>query len=202
MPLRVMLDVNVLLSRLLSLRAGRADTSAVLLFDACLSKSCRLGALVPVASLDLLRTFRKVADRLGIPESEVEGMADAIEGSFVGGAGHGPLHAIVGGGVLPMVDAEDLGVMEAALASNVEFLITENLRDFTEPGRASLNCNRVADDVFVYSHPRLPDGMVISPKARAVQWLLRGVPPPTGLFSRFFPEGNQPAEPNMRGSAP
>lgn len=202
MRLRVMLDVNVLISRLFALRAGRSGTASTLLFEACVAGSCRLGPLAPVASWGLLRTFRRVAERSGVPERDVEAMADVIEGSFVGGPGMGPLHAVVGGGVLPMTDLEDQGVMEAALAGRVELLITENLRDFTAEARADLDCKLIVDDVFLFRSPLLPHGMVIAKKDMAFQWLMRGVTPPLGALTRIFPDTCEQLELEGGGPAP
>lgn len=202
MRLRVMLDVNVLISRLFALRSGRSDTASALLFNACVDGQCRLGPLAPVASLDLLRTFRRVAERSGVPDKEIEAMADVIEGSFVGGSGMGPLHAVVGGGILPMTDLEDQGVMEAALAGRVELLITENLRDFTSQARADLACEPVSDGVFLFRHALLSYSMVIARKDRAFQWLMRGLAPPPGALARLFPHTRSEPEPEGGGLAP
>lgn len=200
MPLRLMLDVNVLVSRLLALREGVSGTASSLLFDACVEGQSRLGPLAPVASLDMIGTLRRVALRLRIPDEAVEAMVDAIEGSFVGGPGLGPLHAVVGGGVMPMRDAEDRGVMEAAVAGGVELLVTDNLKDFTSPNRADLDCEAVADGVFLYRNPRLPEDMVIARKDQAFRWLLRGAAPPDGLFARHFPAADR--ERNLAAETP
>ena len=133
MVLRLVLDVNVWVNHYLSLSRGREGSAAQQLVNIAFNGHCRLGPVQPIISHAMLDTLQEVLIRIDLPERFAEAARNAVEASATGGiVGEAP-HAVFGGGVQPLLDLEDQGVLDTAVAAGSDLLVTNNLEDFT-PG--------------------------------------------------------------------
>jgi predicted nucleic acid-binding protein len=185
MILRVVLDVNVWVSHYVSLMKNRRESAAQALVRASFAGQCRLGPVQPILSHLMLDTLRGVLLRLGLPETLAETARDAVEAAAIGGIVPTPPYGVLGGGVQPIHDPEDGGVLDTAVAGQADLLVTQNLRDFLPGPRADLDATVVRPDVLLLRHGRLPHGLVIASVYAAKAWLLDGLPPPAGVLERF-----------------
>ena len=120
---RVCLDLNVFVAAEIALAKGHRDTTPLKLIDAC-----RRGAVDLVISRAMLDRLAAVLRRpplrlsleLATERTEVIAELAAL-----------PNLIVAGGGVLPLRDVEDRGVLEAAIAGRANYLATYNLADFT-----------------------------------------------------------------------
>ena len=191
--LRLTLDVNVWVSHYLSLSRGREGSAAQRLVRSAFDGHCRLGPVQPVISLAMLDTLQEVLARVGLPERLAEAARNAVEASATGGVvGEAPL-LVLGGGVQPLCDAEDRGVLETAIAGGADLLVTNNMMDFVPGPRADIDADVIhagpdrRPDVLLLRHAKLRHGFVIASVFAARPWLLDGVPPPPGILARLFP---------------
>ncbi len=187
--LRIVLDVNLWVAGFIATARGRYGTSSQSLVTSAIAGQCRLGSLVSCLSFPMLDALQYVLEGdFGIPPH----LADSAR-SFAETAGSQPLPplAVLGGGVLPLADVEDLDVLETALAARADMLVTGNMRDFVPGPRARIDAEIVrtalgAADVLLVRHARVPQGLVITTPYAAKAWLIDGVLPPAGVLERFW----------------
>jgi predicted nucleic acid-binding protein len=190
--LRITVDVNGWVSHYLSLSKARPDSAAQRLVRSVFSGHCRLGPVQPIISHLMLDTLLGVLTRLGLAEPVAEAARDAVEAAATGGVVPQAPYIVLGGGVQPVRDAEDGGVLDTAVAGAADLLITNNIDDFLPGPRAGidakiirLGANRKPDAVLVM-HGRLPHGLVIATAFAAEARLVQGVSPPAGILARFL----------------
>lgn len=195
MALRVVLDVNVWVNHYLALSKGRQGSNAQLLVGGAFAGYCRLGPVQPVISHAMLDTLQEVLIRIGLPENSANMARDAVEGAAIEGVlGQAP-YAVLGGQVQPLLDTEDGGVLDVAVAAEADLLVTNNLRDFMPGPRSDIDADVIRRDlsgqadILLMRHPRTPSGLVITNVFAAKAWLVDGVLPPSGLLQRFMPAG-------------
>jgi hypothetical protein len=193
MVLRVTYDLNVWVAHFLSLSRGRQGTAAQRVIRSALAGHCRLGPVQPIISHAMLDTLQGVLARLGLPEAAADAARNVVENAAADGVvPHSP-YLVPGGGVQPMNDTEDGGVLDTAIAGGSDLLITSNLRDFAPGPRSDIDATIVrlnADgeaDVLLFRHGRLAHGIVIASLFAASAWLLDGARPPAGLLEGFLP---------------
>lgn len=193
MVLRITYDVNVWVAHFLSLSKGRQGTAAQRIIRSAFAGHCRLGSVQPIISHTMLDTMQGVLIRRGLTEVAAEAARNAVEGSAADGVVPQPPYVVLGGGVQPMNDSEDGGVLDTAVAGAADLLITSNLRDFAPGPRSDIDAEIVrldADgdaDVLLFRHGRLAHGVVIASLFAATAWLLDGARPPGGILERFLP---------------
>jgi predicted nucleic acid-binding protein len=199
MVLRVTYDVNVWVAHFLSLSKGRQGTAAQRVIRSAFAGHCRLGSVQPIISHTMLDTMQGVLIRRGLTEVAAEAARNAVESSAADGVVPQPPYMLPGGGVQPMNDSEDGGVLDTAAAGGADLLMTSNLQDFAPGPRSGIDAEIVrldADgdaDVLLFRHGRLAHGVVIASLFAATAWLLDGARPPDGILERFLPP-----EPNPR----
>ena len=192
MVLRLTLDVNVWVNHYLAVVRGRPGSAAQSLVRSSLDGHCRLGPIQLVISYRMLETLRQVLFRLGAPEALADAARDAVAVSAFGGVLAEPPHIVLGGGVQPIKDAEDGGVLDLAIAGRSDLLVTNNIGDFVSGPRADVDSevlrrNPLGNaDVLLFRHPGLPEGLAIASVFAAKAWLADGAPPPAGILQRFL----------------
>jgi predicted nucleic acid-binding protein len=200
--LRVTLDVNVWVNHYLALSKGRRGSAAQLLVRACFAGYCRMAPIQPVISHAMLDTLQDVLMRLRHLAAIAEAARNAVEACATDGIlGQAP-HLVLGGGVLPMMDLEDAGVLDTAISGNADLLITNNMIDFAPGTKSDLDVEVVRSDVnrkvdvVMLRNARLPHGLAIASVFAAKAWLIDGVLPPTGVLDRFRPSPPVAEEPS------
>jgi predicted nucleic acid-binding protein len=185
--------VNVWVAHFLSLSKGRQGTAAQRVVRSAFAGHCHLGPVQPIISHTMLDTMQAVLIRCGLTEAAAEAARNAVEDAAAGGVVPQPPYMVLGGGVQPVIDTEDGGVLDTAVAGAADMLITSNLRDFAPGPRSAIDAGIVrldADgeaDVILFRHGRLAHGIVIAPLFAATAWLLDGARPPDGILERFLP---------------
>ena len=180
MVLRITYDVNVWVAHFLSPSKGRQGTAAQRMIRSAFAGHCRLGPVQPIISHAMLDTMQAVLMRCGLTEAAAEAARNAVEGAAAGGIVPQPPYMVLGGGVQPMIDTEDGGVLDTAVAGAADMLITNALRDFAPGPRSAIDAAIVrlnADgdaDVVLLRHGRLAHGLVIASLFAATAWLLDG----------------------------
>lgn len=193
MVLRVTLDVNVWVNHYLGLSKGRQGTAAQLVVQSAFAGHCRLGPLQPVISHVMLDTLQEVLVRIGLAPIIADAARDAIEASAAGGVLSEPPYVVLGGGVQPLMDTEDGGVLDTAIAGRADLLVTNNLADFRPGPKADIDAVTLrvdangAGDVILFRHGRLPHGLIVTSVFVAKSWLVDGVLPPAGALQQFLP---------------
>jgi putative PIN family toxin of toxin-antitoxin system len=139
---RVCLDLNVFVAAEIAVAIGRRDTTPIKLIEAC-----RRGEIELVVSRSMLDRLVDVLRRpplrltLHTATERVETIAElAVLPNLI----------VTGGGVMPLRDTEDRGVLEAALAGRADFLATYNLAHFAAGAAASEGRLRVRDLVILH----------------------------------------------------
>jgi len=199
MALRVVLDVNVWVNSYLCLSKGRQGSAAQRLVRGAFDGHCRLGPIQPIISHVMLDTLQSVLVRVGLPDALAEAARDAVEASAVGGAFQEAPYVVLGGGVQPILDAEDGGVLDTAIAGNADLLVTNNMKDFMPGPRGDIDAALVRNDqkgnadVLMFKHGKSRHGLVIASVFAAKAWLVDGVAPPEGVLERFLPSASQSA---------
>jgi predicted nucleic acid-binding protein len=191
--LRVVLDVNVWVANYLASSRGRGGTSCQALVDMAIGGHCRLGPLVSHISLPMLDTLQAVLQR----EFDISAELAEAARNVAQDAGLPPLPPllVLGGGLQPMQDKEDAGVLETALAAGAEMLVTANMKDFTPGPNGDIDAeiirtrNGVAD-VLLFRTAKAPEGLVITTPFAAKAWLVDGYLPPPGILGRFTPRAD------------
>jgi hypothetical protein len=137
--LRAILDVNVWVASFLASARGRDGTSCQMLVESAIAGHCRPGPFVSRISLPMLDTLQAVLQcEFGFPRN----LANAA-GNVAEAAGSLPPLAVLGGGVPPMQDNEDLGVLETAFAIRADMLVTGNMKDFMAGPKAHIDAEIV-----------------------------------------------------------
>ena len=142
---RICLDLNVFVAAEIAAALGRRDTTPLRLVNAC--RGGRFDLVVSRAMVDrltsvLCRPPLSLSLELATERTELIAELAAL-----------PNLVVTGGGVMPLRDIEDRGVLEAALAGRARYLATYNLDDFTgaatrDPGTGHLRVR----DLFIL-HP-------------------------------------------------
>jgi predicted nucleic acid-binding protein len=189
--IRIVLDVNVWVANFLAAARGRNGTCAQQLVESATSGQCRLGPLVSCISLAMLDTLEAVLEHeCGFPRALAHAARNVAEAA-------GSPVAVVGGGVQPLADIEDQGVLETALAANAQLLVTGNMADFTRGARARIDAAILRKpELLLLTAPRLPNGMVITTPFAAKAWLIDAEPPPPGVPETWTPK--HPPHPNLK----
>ncbi len=186
--LRIVLDVNIWVANTLAAARGRDGTSCQMLVERAITGQCRLGPLVSIISLPMLDTLQAVLQReIGMSAELAEAARNVAEDA---GAPPLPPVLVLGGGVLPMADTEDLGVLDTALAAGAGLLVTANMKDFTPGPRSDIDATVIRSrkgvaDIVLMRHAKAPDGLVITTPFAAKAWLIDGYSPPPGILDRL-----------------
>jgi predicted nucleic acid-binding protein len=190
--LRLCLDVNVWVSSYLA-AARRPDivTAAGGLTRAAFTGACRLGPVQLVVSHAMLDTLELVLRRMPVTAPVAEMARDQVEAA----AGSGYLvqqpSIILGGtAAYPLLDEEDAGVLNNAMAGRADLFVTHDIADFVRGPRAGTNTVTLSEragepDAVRLDHPKHPGGLIIAATFRAADWVLRGERPPPGVLTRF-----------------
>lgn len=131
-PVRILLDVNILVTDVLSRAAGKRGTTSQKLVDAMLNGVLGNRKVQLIISIAMLDTFRDVLLRLGGETSA----ADAASAALLDLTRHGPdgldPYLIIDSSAIQYAlnDREDAAVMAAAFAARADLLVTDNLADF------------------------------------------------------------------------
>lgn len=146
---RAVIDVNVLISNAMALRAGRVGTLSQNTMSAILNDDSALRPVQMVLSHAMLDTFARIACDKGFDPNAI---MRAVAG-YAGLMRHGPdaidPYLVLGGTPIQTLDdEEDGGVLATAIASRSRIIVTNNIDDFKPAG-----C-----EVIPTSTVRLPDG--------------------------------------------
>ena len=131
-PVRILLDVNILISDVLSRAAGKNGTTSQKLVDAMLSGVLGGQAVQLVISIAMLDTFRDVLLRLGGKQDAVEAAAAALLDLTRNGPDGLDPYLLLDSSDVPfqLSDKEDAAVIATAFAGRADILVTDNLSDF------------------------------------------------------------------------
>ncbi len=179
--LRIVLDVNVWVANFLAAARGRDGTCCQLLVKTVLAGHCRRGPIVSWISLAMLDSIEAVLEReCDFPPDLAHASRNVAEW-----AGAPPV-VVVGGGVQPMRDLEDIGVMETAISVGADLLVTGNIADFKRGARSRVDATVARSrhgkaDVLVVANAALPRGLVVATPFAAKAWLIDGHVPPAGV---------------------
>lgn len=144
--LRICLDLNVFVAAEIALVKERHDTTPLRLIAACLGG--RFDLVVSRAMLDrltdvLCRSPLSLSLPLATERTNLIAEMAALSNLLV-----------VGGGVMPLGDIEDRGVLEAALAGRADYLATYNLEDFAPVAVPDPNTGHLRVRTLQILHPR------------------------------------------------
>jgi predicted nucleic acid-binding protein len=144
--LRICLDLNIFVAAEIALAKGRHDTTPLRLVEAC--RGGRFDLVVSRAMLDrLIDVLRRqplnLSLALATERSNLIAEMSALSNLLV-----------VGAGVMPLVDTEDRGVLEAALAGHADYLATYNLEDFAPIAVPDPDTGRLCVRTLQILHPR------------------------------------------------
>jgi predicted nucleic acid-binding protein len=135
-PLRVLLDVNILISDVLSRAAGKQNTTSQKLVDAMLAGMLGDRPTQMILSIAMLETFQTVLIRLGADASVASEAAQAL----LDMTRHGPdaldPYLLLDSSNVPfaLTDREDAAILATAFAAKADLLLTDNLGDFEHKG--------------------------------------------------------------------
>ena len=145
--LRVCLDLNVFVAAEIALARERHDTTPLRLVEAC-----RGGRFDLVVSRAMLNRLTDVLRRsplnlsLALATERTDLIAEMAALSNL---------LVVGGGVMPLGDTEDRGVLEAALAGRADYLATYNLEDFAPVAVRDPDTGHLRVHTLQILHPRI-----------------------------------------------
>lgn len=186
--LRIVLDVNVWVNSFLASYRGLPSSAAQRLTAAVVAGQCRTGALDLLVSHVMLDTLEGVLERCGVSADLAAMARDVVET-----AASIPPIGVLGGGVQPMRDIEDLGVLETALAGRADLLVTNNIRDFAPGSRSDIDADLVRrtftgePDVLSVFSPQGRENLVVTTVFSAHAWLIDGRAPPEGVLDVAAP---------------
>lgn len=191
MPLRLCLDLNVLVRTALAQRYHRAPGASARVVRLVEDGYCALGPIQLVVSWPMLTTLRHILVARGHGSEQADAFIELLRIVAERGPLATPPYVILGGkGLLPMQDREDAGVAEAALAANTDLLLTFDMEDFafgtrsrlrTEPLVLSADGRQAALQATFGPTRRL----VVATPDLAIGWLLGQTVPPRGVLDRF-----------------
>ncbi|KQS67901.1 hypothetical protein ASG39_06005 [Rhizobium sp. Leaf371] len=144
-PVRVVLDVNILVGNIMAHDRGRRGTATQTLVSMVAGQTWGLtwgmgGRAQLVISLDMIETLETVLRRLQFADDKIK----AYSGSLIDIMHYGPdaldPYLVLGGEErFAMPDAEDAGVLATAIAAKADLLVTDNLRDFATKDAAIID---------------------------------------------------------------
>ena len=139
--IRLLLDINILVSDVLSRARRRRGTASQKLVDAVLAGKLGETAIQLVVSIPMLDRFQEVLLRLGAEASDAEAARLAlIDLARSGPDALDPYLLLDRSDILfPLADEEDAGVLATAFAARADLLVTDNLNDFAAAGGTITN---------------------------------------------------------------
>jgi predicted nucleic acid-binding protein len=134
--MRVLLDINILVSDVLSRARGRRGTASQKLVDAVLAGRLGEAQIQLVISLAMLDRFQDVLLRLGAEASDAEAARLALIDLARSGPDALDPYLLLDRSEAPfaLADEEDAHVLAAAFAARADLLVTDNLADFAGAG--------------------------------------------------------------------
>jgi hypothetical protein len=140
-PFRLALDVNVLVTDVLSRARGRQGTTSQKLVDAILAGQLGRRAVQLVISIPMLDRFEDVLRRLGADALHAEAARLALIHLVRSGPDQLDPYLLLdrSDAVFPLSDREDAGVLAACFAARADILVTDNLGDFAPAGGVIVN---------------------------------------------------------------
>lgn len=143
-PLRIVLDVNIFVSDIISRRLGRTGTTSQKLVDAMLAGKIGDRPAQLVISLAMLDSFKNALLRLRAPSATIEAAANALLDLTRNGPDRLDPYLLLdtGDAAFPMRDREDAGVLAIAFAADADLLVTDNLADFETKECVSIATSR------------------------------------------------------------
>ena len=134
--MRVLLDINILVSDVLSRARGRRGTVSQKLVDAVLAGRLGDAAIQLVISLAMLDRFEDVLLRLGAEASDAEAARLALIDLARSGPDALDPYLLLDRSEVPfaLADEEDAHVLATAFAARADLLVTDNLADFAVAG--------------------------------------------------------------------
>jgi hypothetical protein len=135
-PVRLLLDINILVTDVLSRARGRRGTTSQKLVDAMLAGKLGETPIQLVISIPMLDRFQDVLMRLGADADQAETARLAlIDLARSGPDSLDPYLLLDRSDVaFPMADEEDARVLATAFAARADLLATDNLGDFAPAG--------------------------------------------------------------------
>ena len=180
-PLRIVLDVNLLVSKAKADRAGRSNTAVQRLLGCFGAGNINHQPIQLLVSLPMLDTYQRVLERLDIDRAAAEFLVRSIARLMRAGPEQLDPLLVLGGTPDPSLkDTEDGGVLATAFAGRADFLITDNLKDFAAPASEIFRTTRLkmkTGDIRQLScqfHQR-PDGqqLVVAHPVDFIRWVDR-----------------------------
>jgi predicted nucleic acid-binding protein len=140
-PVRVLLDVNVLVANIIACDRGHRGTANQMLVS--MISHNRWGFADKsqlVISFQMVETLEAVLRRMQVATASIE----AYSGSLIDIMRYGPdaldPYLILGGEErFAMSDVEDAGVLAAAFGAKADLLVTDNLKDFATKDAAAID---------------------------------------------------------------
>jgi predicted nucleic acid-binding protein len=147
--LRIVLDVNILVSKLNADLAGKSGTISQKAVALVIGDQTEGNRIQIIVSYPMIDTYRTVLLSKGKEPALIDEAAEAWIGMMKYGPDELDPMLILGGTPdLTLKDAEDGGVLATAFGAKADILVNDNLKDF-----AVGNC-----DIFETSIVRRPDG--------------------------------------------
>ena len=139
-PLRVCLDLNVFVAAALTKSGVNAR-----IVEIVGSGTCALGPIQLIVSWPMLTTLAIVLrSQFEWAEERVSAACEAIADIASAGPASAPPYLLLGGtGVIPLLDGEDGGVLDTALAAGADLLVTNDLDDFERGRKAKISTRRL-----------------------------------------------------------
>jgi predicted nucleic acid-binding protein len=143
-PLRIVLDVNIFVSDVISRRLGRTGTTSQKLVNAMLAGKIGDRPAQLVISLAMLESFRGALLRLRAPPATIEAASNALLDLTRNGPDRLDPYLLLdtGHAAFSTRDREDAGVLAVAFAADADLLITDNLADFETKDCVSIETSR------------------------------------------------------------
>lgn len=131
-PVRVFLDINILVSDVLSRARGRRGTASQKLVDAVLAGKLVETSIQHVISIAMLDRFHDVLQRLGADVHDAEAARLALIDLARSGPDALDPYLLLDRSDIPfaLADEEEASVLATAFAARADFLVTDNLADF------------------------------------------------------------------------
>jgi hypothetical protein len=138
---RLLLDINILVSDVLGRARGRQGTPSQKLFDAVLAGRLGGTAIQLVVSIPMLDRFHDVLLRLGAEARDAEVARLALIDLVRSGPDALDPYLLLDRSDVsfPLADEEDAAVLAAAFAARADLLVTDNLGDFAAAGGTITN---------------------------------------------------------------
>jgi len=166
---RLCLDLNVWYADYRGGIAGHRDTACQVLVQAARAGLCALGPTQLVISWGMLSRLRTVLERKGVPPTASAAQIKEIAAyARYGPAGDGPYVLLGGTGTAPLRDAEDVHVLDTAVAGDAHVLATANFDDFISYRTEIVKPGLIA----IHEGPRQP--LIIAHPFEVVRWTREG----------------------------